>query len=135
MPDQHQQIGQSTGNAQKMEISCNRAEFHESLVSAWAGNEGERINRRIQREILSIYREELAELQKEGVSPDRNLAVLTFNVLGVINWQLRWYQPNGNLSFEEVSQEIISFILYGLLGGPAESDRLAARVLSKKHQT
>jgi AcrR family transcriptional regulator len=79
---------------------------------------GEGVNRRIQREILGIYREELRELQKEGIARDRSLSVLTFNVLGVINWQLRWYRPEGTLSFEQVTDEIVSFILYGVLGGP-----------------
>jgi AcrR family transcriptional regulator len=83
---------------------------------------GERVNRRIQREILQIYREELAELQKEGIAQGRSLAVLTFNVLGVINWQLRWYRPEGSLSFEQVTDEIVSFILYGVLGGPAAEE-------------
>lgn len=82
---------------------------------------GEQVNRRIQREILAIYREELSELQKEGIARDRSLTVLTFNVLGVINWQLRWYRPEGSLSFEQVTDEIVSFILYGVLGGPSDA--------------
>ncbi len=90
-----------------------------SLDEEHLSEEGERINRRIQREILGIYREELAELQKEGIAQDRSLTVLTFNVLGVINWQLRWFRPEGSLSFEQVTDEIVSFILYGVLGGPA----------------
>ncbi len=90
-----------------------------SLDEEHLSEEGEKINRRIQREILGIYLEELAELQKEGIAQDRSLTVLTFNVLGVINWQLRWYRPEGTLSFEQVTDEIVSFILYGVLGGPA----------------
>ena len=92
-----------------------------SLDEEHLSPEGERVNRRIQREILAIYREELGELQKEGIAQDRSLSVLTFNVLGVINWQLRWYRPEGSLSFEKITDEIVSFILYGVLGGPADA--------------
>ena len=92
-----------------------------SLDEEHLSPEGEKVNRRIQREILGIYREELSELQKEGIARDRSLSVLTFNVLGVINWQLRWYRPEGSLSFAQVTDEIVSFILYGVLGGPSDA--------------
>lgn len=92
-----------------------------SLDEEHLSPEGEKVNRRIQREILGIYREELSELQKEGIARDRSLSVLTFNVLGVINWQLRWYRPEGALSFAQVTDEIVSFILYGVLGGPSDA--------------
>ena len=92
-----------------------------SLDEEHLSPEGEKVNRRIQREILGIYREELSELQKEGIARDRSLSVLTFNVLGVINWQLRWYRPEGSLTFAQVTDEIVSFILYGVLGGPSDA--------------
>jgi len=92
-----------------------------SLDEEHLSPEGERINRRIQRAILDIYREELQELQQEGFARERSIAVLTFNVLGVINWQLRWYRPEGSLSFQQVVDEIVSFVLYGVLGGPRDA--------------
>jgi AcrR family transcriptional regulator len=79
---------------------------------------GQRINQEIQRSILNLYREEISNLQKHGYLRHLSLTVLTFNVLGVINWQLRWYRPDGPLSFEEVADEIVNFILYGVLGCP-----------------
>jgi hypothetical protein len=65
-----------------------------------------------------MYKEELGNLQEQGYVRHRSLTVLTFNVLGVINWQLRWYRPDGPLSFEEIADEIVNFILYGALGRP-----------------
>jgi hypothetical protein len=56
--------------------------------------------------------------------------VLAFNILGVINWQLKWYRPEGPLSMDEVSKEIVSFVMHGLLGpshqthGPITSTKL-----------
>ena len=92
-----------------------------SLDEEHLSPEGEDINRRIQRAILDIYREELQELQQEGFAGERSITVLTFNVLGVINWQLRWYRPEGPLSFQQVVDEIVSFVLYGVLGGPRDA--------------
>ncbi len=60
----------------------------------------------------------------------RGLAVLTFNVLGVINWQLRWYRPDGPLSFDEVADEIVHLILYGVLGDPSGDRKSEALLFS-----
>jgi TetR/AcrR family transcriptional regulator, cholesterol catabolism regulator len=78
--------------------------------------EGSVVNRRIQGEILRIYRKQLRSLQEAGYVKDRKITVLAFNILGVINWQLRWYHPDGPLTLQEIMDEVLSFILYGLLG-------------------
>jgi AcrR family transcriptional regulator len=79
--------------------------------------EGLEINKKIQREIFEMYRELLRLLEQKGCLRSGNITVLTFNVLGVINWHLRWYRHQGPLSVKEVAGEIVSFILYGVLGG------------------
>jgi AcrR family transcriptional regulator len=89
-----------------------------SLDEEHLSPEGEQVNRDIQRSILDIYRQELGALQEQGYVKHRSLTVLTFNVLGVINWQLKWYRPDGALSFDEIADEIVNFILYGALGCP-----------------
>jgi AcrR family transcriptional regulator len=78
--------------------------------------EGNKINQRLQREILNIYIKELRNLEAAGYVNCRSLKVLAFNILGVINWHLRWYRPEGSMSLEEISQEIVSFVMYGILG-------------------
>jgi len=83
--------------------------------------DGNKINQKFQREILNIYIKELQNLETMGYVKCRNLTVLAFNILGVINWQLRWYRPKGRLSLEEISQEIVSFIMHGVLGSHAQS--------------
>ncbi|UCF57786.1 MAG: TetR family transcriptional regulator [Deltaproteobacteria bacterium] len=77
--------------------------------------EGIRINRELQRGILEIYINELRNLEAAGYVNCRSLTVLAFNILGVINWQLRWYRPEGGLSLEEISKEIVSFVMHGIL--------------------
>jgi len=78
-----------------------------------AGNEARRL---IQREILDIYLKELRILEKSGYVRVRSLTVLAFNILGMINWLVRWYRLDGKLNIEEVSEEIASFCLHGMSG-------------------
>jgi AcrR family transcriptional regulator len=78
--------------------------------------EGNEKNRQNQREILGIYLKELQTLKGLGYLGSRNIQVLAFNILGVINWQLKWYRPGGALSVDDVSKEIVSFVMHGLLG-------------------
>ena len=78
-----------------------------------AGNE---INRQIQRQFLDIYIKQLRTLEAMGYVKCRSTTVMAFNILGVINWQLRWFRLNGVLSLEEISEEIVSFIMHGILG-------------------
>jgi TetR/AcrR family transcriptional regulator, cholesterol catabolism regulator len=85
--------------------------------------EGVEINQRIQREVLEIYMKGLRSLEESGIVQCRDLKVLAFNILGVINWQLKWYRPGGRLSLEEVVDEIISFVLYGITGAAGAKRR------------
>ncbi len=83
--------------------------------------EGNEKNRQNQREILNIYLKELQTLKELGYLSSRNLVVLAFNILGVINWQLKWYRPGGPLSMDNVANEIVSFVMHGLLGEKAQA--------------
>lgn len=89
--------------------------------------EGVEINQRIQRDVLEIYMKTLRSLEKIGIVRCRDLKVLAFNILGVINWQLRWYRPGGRLGLDEVADEMISFVIYGITG-PAGAQGCAERV-------
>lgn len=84
--------------------------------------EGFEMNLRIQREVFEIYVNALKELKREGIVKADNLSILAFNILGVINWQLRWYRPEGRLSLDRVADEIVSFILYGITGAATGGD-------------
>ena len=78
--------------------------------------EGNEKNRHNQREILNIYLKELRTLKSLGYISSQKLSILAFNILGVINWQLKWYRPGGAVSIDDVSKEIVSFVMGGLLG-------------------
>ncbi len=81
---------------------------------------GKEINRKIQKEILDIYVEQLRILQSHGLIKTKNIKILAFNVLGVINWFLRWYDPERGMDENEVYDEIISFVLCGACGTDVE---------------
>lgn len=82
--------------------------------------EGHQANLKYQREILDIYRQQLRRLQEAGVVSFKSATIAAFNILGVVNWHLRWYQPEGQMSFDEVSEEVVAFILHGIGGQPAD---------------
>lgn len=81
--------------------------------------EAQERTREVQREILSIYISQLQALADAGLLSSDNMTILAFNVLGVINWPLRWYREDGPLSFDEVSDDIIRFVLRGVLNPEA----------------
>ena len=78
--------------------------------------EGDKINRRIQREIYGFYKKVLREMDDAGLIHYRSTTILAFNIIGVINWQLRWYRPDGPLPVEQIVDEIVAFIMNGVLG-------------------
>jgi len=71
-------------------------------------------NRDLQREILDIYLGELELLQRHGLVRSAHLKILAFNILGALNWMLRWFRPQGELSAAQVHEEIVNFALRGV---------------------
>ena len=60
--------------------------------------EGVKIYRQLQREILEIYRRDLRTLQELGYIQSKNISVLAFNILGILNCRTKWFTPEGPLS-------------------------------------
>jgi hypothetical protein len=81
-----------------------------------------RFRKNFQIELLTIYRKELQSLKSLGYVSQENLTVLAFNIFGVINWHLRWYKPGGKMSLEQVRDEMVAFVFYGMTG-PGPSDK------------
>jgi len=83
---------------------------------------GKRLNKRLQKEIVGIYLTELERLKANGLTGTANLRVLAFNVLGVINWHLRWQDHVTGVSLAETYEEILEFVLHGVRGARAAVD-------------
>lgn len=75
---------------------------------------GKKLNKQIQKEIFDIYHAELRQLQAAGLIRSPNVRILSFNVLGVINWHLRWQDRVSGFPIEEVHEQVIDFIMNGL---------------------
>jgi AcrR family transcriptional regulator len=78
--------------------------------------EGRKLNWQIQREMLGIYFKELKTLRKMGMVQCKSPTVTALNVLSVINWFPRWYRSDGKMSLKEVIDEIVDFVMHGILG-------------------
>jgi hypothetical protein len=68
----------------------------------------------LQNSILDIYVDELTNLKRHGVIKTRQIKIMALNILGVLNWVLRWYRLDGKLKPKKVHEEIINFILGGM---------------------
>jgi TetR/AcrR family transcriptional regulator, cholesterol catabolism regulator len=72
------------------------------------------INVELQKSILGIYVDELTNLRRHGVVKTRHIKIMALNILGVLNWVLRWYRLDGKLKPKKVHEEIINFIVGGI---------------------
>lgn len=88
---------------------------------------GKKINQRVQREIFNLYKEQLLHLQEEDVIHSGNLSVLAFNILGNINWHLRWQDKIRNMSKQSVRTEVVDFILRGMGSGQIDQAKQKGR--------
>lgn len=78
---------------------------------------GNKANKRIQREILAIYVAELEGLRAAGLLVDGDVRITAFNMLGVINWYLRWSTPSASQAKrEQTVDQVLAFILRGATG-------------------
>lgn len=65
--------------------------------------------------IFNLYKSHLKEMQKTGKIKECELTVITFSILGMINWLYHWYRPDKALPIERIGEEFIDNLLYGLL--------------------
>jgi|TARA_B100002003_G_scaffold227942_1_gene235898 AcrR family transcriptional regulator len=77
---------------------------------------GKRINMQTQKAIFDVYMEQLSLLETAGVIQGRSLRVLAFNVLGNINWYLRWHNRVPDMTTRDIHSEIIGYVLGGIAG-------------------
>jgi AcrR family transcriptional regulator len=80
------------------------------------------LNKKFQTETFFIYRSEIERLLASK-GRKGNSTIAAFSALGAVVWFLRWYNPEGRNSLEEVIQAITDHILYGIVGeNPADVD-------------
>lgn len=67
------------------------------------------------RAYVELIRETLEQLKAKGRLRDLDLTAASFSLLGMILWLSRWYNPEGRLTPEQVSEEVEKIALGGLL--------------------
>jgi AcrR family transcriptional regulator len=65
------------------------------------------------------FRLNVERLVREGIEhgefqPDLNVTIVTFGILGVVNWSYQWFNPEGKVSDQEVAQIFLDLILKGI---------------------
>jgi AcrR family transcriptional regulator len=66
-----------------------------------------------QLEYIGVIKEVLQEIMKKYGS-ERNINVVTFTLLGMLNWIIQWYEPKGIVSPDALAEEMYSFFINGL---------------------
>ncbi|MEW6377726.1 MAG: TetR family transcriptional regulator [Thermodesulfobacteriota bacterium] len=79
------------------------------------GKKYENIVKDKQREIFEIYKKKLDEIVNIGRLNNINIITANFSLFGIINWLYHWYNPKGKLSIEEITDDIVKMIFYGLI--------------------
>ena len=75
-----------------------------------------------QLEYIEIIKNVLKEIMKNsGIKI--NLNVATFILLGVLNWTIQWYKPDGKVPPESLAKELWTFFLRGLKGETPRSPK------------
>lgn len=66
-----------------------------------------------------LYEKLWQQVLREGVKSgefraDIDVQIVSYGLLGMINWLHKWYSPQGRLSAREVAEEFVSFTLAGI---------------------
>lgn len=69
----------------------------------------------MQREIYDLYMRQLQQLNASRVLQDVNLTVLNFTIFGIINWFYRWYKSGKSLNEENVANQMVKILNFGIL--------------------
>lgn len=81
----------------------------------WLTGRKRKALRKSQREVFDIYMEKCKELKEKDLLNDIDLRVLTFSIFGVLFGFFRWYKEGGLLTKEDVAENILKFVFYGML--------------------
>jgi AcrR family transcriptional regulator len=72
------------------------------------------------------------QILREGVKSgefraDLDVPVISYGLLGMLNWLYKWYDPRGRLSVREIAAQLSAMALGGLTGAARDGKRVAPR--------
>jgi AcrR family transcriptional regulator len=59
----------------------------------------------------------IGEVQRQTGKPKSSPRVAAFALLGMVNWLYQWFDPEGPVKQEELTEAYVDFFFRGLLGG------------------
>ena len=68
-----------------------------------------------QKNMFNLFKKQISDLEKKGLLRPVNKVVATFCCFALINWSFRWFKEDGELSIEEVANNIIDIFFNGIL--------------------
>lgn len=83
-------------------------------VAGLTPSQRRKINER-KRVYVDLIRDTLTDLRVEGKLADVDVTAAAFSLLGMILWLSRWYNPEGRLTPDQVTEEVTKTALGGLL--------------------
>lgn len=79
-----------------------------------------------EKEVYEMYRDRVRAIAATGRARKLDAAVVTFALLGVVNYFLYWFRPGGSLSLKQAAEQSIVMMLDGLLLPAAKEVRAKA---------
>jgi AcrR family transcriptional regulator len=92
--------------------------------------------KRLYRERLNVspkqYEGYWQRILREGVKsgefrPDLDVKVVSYGLLGMLNWAYKWYDPGGRLGFQAVAEQFSTLALAGIAAAPGVRSRIRRR--------
>jgi len=69
----------------------------------------------LQKQYYDVWHSALRKAKRAGdIDDNSNTAILTYAILGMINWMLRWYNPGGTITPREITDQFTRLIVSGV---------------------
>lgn len=73
---------------------------------------------RKERKYVTFVKEVIAAIIEENPGVSIDLEVATFSLMGMLNWLVHWYNPEGKVRPDKLASQILAIFLHGLKGAP-----------------
>lgn len=77
----------------------------------------EGINKKM-KEVVDLVKHELAKLQNRGLLQESNITVSAFALMGITNWVFYWFDQNGSMDIQELTEILAGIFFKGVLKSP-----------------
>jgi AcrR family transcriptional regulator len=68
-----------------------------------------------ERAVYNFYFDIIKEIQEQNKLKNVEMTTAVFAIIGQINWLYHWYRPEGRLGIEEVAENIVEMVMFGLI--------------------